>query len=165
MPQISIESLHGLIEAYFNARLDERQEAELRRQLAVTRYRSPQIDEARAVMGIFAMARGMASRPIRRRQLLRRAVGVAAAIAVIAVGTVVMMRGVDTGSDSVMVAYSGGEIIRDTDVVMAQMSAELAMIGEAAREMDESVAADLAEFNLSDLTDDTDTNPLNFIIL
>ena len=165
MPQISIESLHGLIEAYFDARLDERQEAELKHQLAVTRYRSPQIDEARAVMGIFATGRGIGRRTTRRRQLLHRAVGVAAAIAVIAVGTVAIMRTVDTGSDSVMVAYSGGKIIRDADVVMAQMSAELAMIGEAAREMDESVASDLAEFSLSDLTDDTDTKPLNFIIL
>ena len=53
-----LRHIHELIDRYFNAETSEAEELRLKNILATTSYSSPEIDEAKAVLGYFAMSRG-----------------------------------------------------------------------------------------------------------
>lgn len=140
--EIDIRYLHGLIDRYFDATASEAEERELRRLLVSTRLQSPEIEQARAVMGFYAV--GRKAEPRRRRRLhLPTAATAAAAAAVVAVcvgANALFGPSGATGDANQCVAYVGQTEITDSRRVMAMMQNELAEMGRAS----ESVRADVA---------------------
>lgn len=95
------------IEQYYECKLSDAQEAELRREVAFTRLKHPAIDEARALMGF--------RRHRERRPVARYAV-VAASVAVL-IATAVYMPKASVDSDNTCIAYAGGVCVTDEAAV------------------------------------------------
>ena len=92
-----IKRLHTLIVRYFDATATEDEEAELRRGLADTSLSSPEIEEARAVLGFFVTESRLPRRSRQQSVWFR----IAAAIALAAVcGTVLLNSGGNDRTDN-----------------------------------------------------------------
>ena len=134
--EIDIKYVHGLIDRYFDATASEAEERELRRLLASARLLSPEIDQARAVIGFYAVGRKAAPG---RRRLRWPAAAAAAVVVAVCVGSGVLSG--PAGADANQcVAYVGQTEITDSRRVMTMMQAELAEMSRAS----ESVRADVA---------------------
>ncbi|MDE7335205.1 MAG: hypothetical protein K2N10_02685, partial [Muribaculaceae bacterium] len=118
-----IKYLNRLINRYFDATASEAEERELRRMLASTRLRSPEIEQARAVMGFYAVGRKAA--PAGRQWRLPAAVTAAAAAAVVAVcvGANALF-GPSAAHANQCVAFGGQPSITDSRSVLAMMHSE-----------------------------------------
>lgn len=108
------------IEQYFDCKLSDAQEAELRREVAFTKLKHPAIDEARALMGI--------RRQRRRRPVARYAVAAASAAALITVA--VFMAKPSVGVDSTCIAYAGGARVTDEAAVERILSENMSDFSE-----------------------------------
>lgn len=165
------DEVERLVEGYFNATLDAHGEERLRRLLADTDLRSESIDEARAVMGIFAAQRVSVAPRSRRRRLWRA--GVAAAVALLCVGpvTTFVVRQDRHSDDATLVAWHGGRTLDNPEIVMSMVDSDLALLGEASAELEDAVASDMAALGLPSEVTDGGTEPidmtdtLNYILL
>lgn len=95
------------IEQYFDCKLSDAQEAELRREVAFTKLKHPAIDEARALLGF-------------RRQRVRRPVAryaAAAASVAVLIAAAVYMPKPSVGTDNTCIAYAGGVRVTDEAAV------------------------------------------------
>ncbi|MCC8114643.1 MAG: hypothetical protein LIP03_11785 [Bacteroidales bacterium] len=138
----SKEKIETLIERYFAGETSVAEERELRQLLASTDASSPAIDEARAVMGYFAVARNKkaAIKPPRYGSVLARA----AAIAVlIGFGTWALTL---TGPDPCE-AFAYGSRISDDEMVIALIDNDLQAMGAASAQVNQDILADLQLFN------------------
>ena len=108
------------IEQYFDCKLSDAQEAELRREVAFTKLKHPAIDEARALMGF--------RRQRRRRPVARYAAAAASAAALITVA--VFMAKPSVGTDSTCIAYAGGTRVTDEAAVERILSENMSDFSE-----------------------------------
>ncbi len=135
--ETDINYLYRLIERYFDATASEGEERELRRLLASTRLESPEIEQARAVLGFYAAGRT----PRVRRRLRLPAAAAAAVVVVAGIGAAALFGPWRAGGQANQcVAYVGSTEITDSHRVMAMMQSELAEMSRAS----ESVRADVA---------------------
>lgn len=129
--EIDLGRLLEDIEKYFDCRLSDEEEKNLRHRLANTGHVHPAIDEARALMGF--------ARPSQRSGVSRRGTkiaaiaGVAAALAVvISLGWKLHNRPVEDPAGDVCLAYSGGNVITDEDAVLAIVAETMSEIHNGA---------------------------------
>ncbi|MDE5643611.1 MAG: hypothetical protein K2I56_08985 [Muribaculaceae bacterium] len=127
--------LHRLIELYFDGMTSLDEERQLRRLLADGRFRSAEAEEARAVMCVAVGLSPTCSRKPRRLPAFGRVA--AAAVAAVAVVSAGLYFG--SGEKTLPVskgqecyAYVGTELVRDPEVVMEIMQAQLAEMSEVA---------------------------------
>lgn len=109
------------IEQYFDCKLSDAREAELRREVAFTKLKHPAIDEARALMGI---------RRQRRRRPVARYVAAAASVAVLIAVVAVFMPKPSVGVDSTCIAYAGGVRVTDEAAVERILSENISDFSE-----------------------------------
>lgn len=119
---MTLEQLLEAIEQYFDCTLTDEQENELRRAIAVTDFRHPAIDEARAVMGV----RHIASTPAKMTQRPRfskiiHGLSIAASVAMIITLGILFLHPSEADT-STCVAYVNGERVTDEDIVLALMA-------------------------------------------
>lgn len=141
-----IKRLHQLIERYFDATATSAEEAELLRDLADPTLTSPEIEEARAVIGFFAVERSR--KTTRRRHLPAGWQRAAAAVAIAAVCGVALftMPGRDTKQPDRCVAYVGDTEVTDSRMVMAMMRSDLSDLGEASADVRDDFGDQLSIF-------------------
>lgn len=137
MESTDITYLHQLIERYFEAATSVEEERELRRLIAPLEDTDDEaIREARAVMGFIAVMPKRA----KRRTLLIRITGIAAAMAVVAV--VGYKLNDASGPSSDCYAYVAGEQITDKEQVEANIIADLQAISDAQSQINEEISDD-----------------------
>lgn len=143
-----INRMHRLIDRYFDATATEAEERELRMSLASTALSSEKIDEARAVMGYFAIGRSIKAPKSNRGGAWLRA---AATVAVAAVcGIALLTFRPDGKAVNRCVAYIDGTEITDSHAVLAIMRSDLAEIGAASQSLQTDVSSQLSTlFNSS----------------
>lgn len=162
---ITKQQLHHLIGQYFDAGLDRADEERLRILLARTTHRSPEIDEARAVMGIFATARNRRRATASVRTLALRLTAAAASVALIAGAVTMFMTSPHQADESVMIAYTDGDKVEDETFIFNQMSNDLSSLAEATMMLDDCVTDDLADLASAMPAASPATNQLNYITL
>lgn len=125
--KLSIEELEELIECYFDCSLSEDDEMSLRKVIAATRYDSPAIREAKAVMGYAAASQKAVRKPQPRRRhvWLRAATSAAAAVALIIGTHAYLNSSADGNGDNVCVAYVNGQRIDNREAIMQMMKFDL----------------------------------------
>lgn len=141
---INIDNLLQLIDRYFDGLTSADEERELREALADTRLSSPAIDEARAVMGVFAAARRIEA-PGPRRLLPQMAIAAAASLALLIGAAAWFLR--PAGDDSLNFALVGSQRIDDYSEIESLMHADLSCIADARSQVDASIAAELEALN------------------
>ena len=122
-----LRHIHELIDRYFNAETSEAEELRLKKILATTSYSSPEIDEAKAVFGYFAMSRGKHNVDKHRSPATVRA---AATIAISLICGIALFFG-NKNEENLCEAYIGEETITDNNIVMSMMQNDLNIISEA----------------------------------
>lgn len=133
-----IKRIHYLVDRYFDATATDAEERELRRALTVTKCRSEKINEARAVMGYFAIGH---TAPRRRLGIMPRVA--AAAVAAVVCGAAATLAFRQTNADR-CVAYVGHTEITDSHRILAMMHSDLAMMGKASQSLQTDVASELS---------------------
>lgn len=127
--------LHRLIELYFNGMTSLDEERQLRRLLADGRFRSAEAEEARAVMSVAVGLSPTCSRKPRRLPAFGRVAAAAvAAVAVVSAGLYFSSgeKILPASKGQECYAYVGTELVRDPEVVMEIMQAQLAEMSEVA---------------------------------
>lgn len=130
--KLSQKELETLIEKYFDCETSDEEERRLRSELADCRYESPLIDECLVAMGYFSVGKKVLSDRKRHSRVVvvRRAMSVAATVAVIFVSALFLrgsFEGVDNGY---CYAYVNGEKISDNDKVLALMQSDLSNLND-----------------------------------
>lgn len=136
-----------LIELYFEGETTLEQERELRRMLATSPLRTPEVEEARAVLGVVAMMprERVIRRPSRFIPVIQR-VAAAAAILVAVIGISVYLTHVpeapaDNGDECF--AYIGQEEVRDPKVVLDIMHEQLSYMAAVSDEVNQDIENNL----------------------
>ena len=132
-----IKRIHTLIERYFEATASEAEERELRTALSRTKLLSPEIEEARAVLGYFVATRHESQSSHSRRPRHFAAAAAIAAIAISAAAIALSDGGRET--DNRCIAYVGGTTITDNQRVMSMISADLQTLGDAAGSIENDI--------------------------
>lgn len=131
--------LEDLIERYFEGQTSQQEEQLLKENLADCPWESEAIDEARFTMGYFA-AHKQQSRRVENMNTRRRAMGIAATIAVlltIGVGLLWQSR----QPEDVCIAYVNGQTINDKDKVLTIMQSDLNDMGNATQGIVEQLSS------------------------
>ncbi|MCM1077831.1 MAG: hypothetical protein NC411_10795 [Bacteroides sp.] len=146
-PPLPLPELLDLINRYYNCELSDREEMQLREDVATTPYNHPAIDEVRALMG-FRMPSALSdnfrrqSAGINRRAML----SIAAMIAVIVTIGIYL---VVNPSASVMadgnhcIAYADGQRITDETDVMRLIANDLREFESGVRAMNSTISDEL----------------------
>lgn len=158
-----------LINEYFEGRTSIAQENELRNILAATGDSSPEVAEAKAVMGVFAAARAAIPASTRRRRLsIRPLASAVAAIAILLACAAVLTTGVpDFADDNLCYASVGNIRIDDPEIIRQMMISDLRLMSEASEHVSSEVDD---QFRLvgqvldDEFFDDDDFENLNNII-
>lgn len=128
---MNTEQLNTLIERYFNGETSVAEERILRDELAASQLGSPEINEARAVMGYSIAQRNTHHKANNRRVWLRAA----ASLAIIATLTVTAYRlNLNDHISTQCFAYVDGQRITDNDQVINMMFEGLSNVADAADE-------------------------------
>lgn len=132
----NIKYLEHLINLYFEGQTDTPQETQLRRLLASTELTSDKIDEARAVMGYFAVSRAIEGREKRKNAQTRilprvRLIDIAASVAIIAAFALAVINFRAADDNSRCMAYANNIVISDAVEVMGIMDNDLSAMREA----------------------------------
>lgn len=127
-----------LSERYFDAQTTEEEEVALRRFLASNTC-GAEFDDVRAVMG-FSVVGKAKQRKKKAKHLRRAAIGIAAAVAAVAIAVPALLN----RNNDVYVAYIGGMVVTDQEVVMTQMHAALAEVMQP--ETEDIVQSQLGDF-------------------
>lgn len=136
-----------LIELYFEGETTLEQERELRRMLATSPLRTPEVEEARAVLGVVAMIprERVIRSPSRFIPVIQR-VAAAAAILVAVIGISVYLTHVPEApadnSDECF-AYIGQEEVRDPEVVLDIMHEQLSYMAAVSDEVNQDIENNL----------------------
>ncbi len=128
-----------LIHRYFDGLTSLDEERRLRTLLADTSYRSPEADEARAVLGFLVAGTPVRLSARRSSASMLRAAVMTGVIAAVGVSLFFMPR-----QDN-FVAYVDGTPVRDRGVVEQRVDLELAAISEAATYVDRQAREQAAE--------------------
>lgn len=136
-----IRLTHSLIRRYFDGNTSLDQEKQLRELLADNRLSSPEIEEARAVIGFFA-AEAAATAPAasRRRQRVPSLLKIAAALVALLSAAAVTVATFSASDPSPRcIAYINGTTISDTDKVMELLEADFRIAAETAAAVNERI--------------------------
>ena len=124
--KLSVEELEELIECYFDCSLNEDDEMSLRKVIAATRYDTPAIRDAKAVMGYAAASRMTEKRPrTRHRNAWMRAIASAAATVALIIGAYTFVNQPGEDESNVGVAYVNGQRIDNKEAIMQMMKFDL----------------------------------------
>lgn len=138
-PINSQQELEQLIERYFDGMTSVEEEETLRRTLAHCPWDSQAIDEAKAVMGYFAVHSDR-QRHLATRGKRLRITGIAATVAIIlAVGGYALWH--QQRPDDVCIAYVNGHVVQGDDQVMAMVADDLDRIDNAANAMTDQLSS------------------------
>lgn len=115
------ERLLAQIEQYFDCRLSDSGERQLRKLVAETSLRHPAIDEVRAVMGL--------RKPAPCKSAVRRRLTAAASVAVLlSLGLWFALR--PSAATAECVAYCNGTVVTDEAQVMSLFAADVAAVAQ-----------------------------------
>ena len=133
---MTIEQLERLAQAYFDCKLDRREEEDLKAVLLFAEAHSPLIDECRLAMGLESIA----ARPqvqvanVRHQFKFRKWIAAAACLAAVAVTGVIMMMTAEQlqdNSETVITVYANGKQITDSnrahDIAMSKYNECIAL--------------------------------------
>lgn len=133
LPGESLAMLLEMIEAYFDCRLSDEEEKELRHAVAHTKIVHPAVDEARAVMGL-------RRRVVAKRRSLRLpvSVNIAASVALLVAGAWGVSKYFSQpAAEELMVAYVNGEAVTDEDEVMRLFAANLDIMRQGVEDVND----------------------------
>jgi len=124
--KLSIEEIEELIECYFDCSLSDDDEVALRKVIAATRYDSPAIRDAKAVMGYAIVSQKTAKKPQHRhRRIWLRATASAAAAVALIIGTHSFINSSGEDDHNECVAYVNGQRIDNKEAIMQMMKFDL----------------------------------------
>lgn len=132
-----IRQIHQLIERYFDATTTEAEERQLRHLLATTKFLTPEIEQARAVIGFYAASKEINQKKRKRTINLPRIAAAVVIAAVSATAATLFFSGNET--ENRCIAYVGGVEITDQDHVLSIMHEDLQLFEDAA----DNIEADL----------------------
>jgi len=139
-----INRIHELIGRYFDASASEAEERELKQALASTKLLTAEIEEARAVLGYYAVSKKATAKRRRITTMPRTvAASIAAAIAIAAtIATTLMMR--DNEIENRCIAYVNGVEITDQEHVMSIISDNFRSLGDTAGSVETEIESQLS---------------------
>lgn len=140
--------IHLLIEKYFSGNTSLEEEARLRRLLATTTEDSPEILQAKAVIGFFAVASRkniVVTRSYRRT--LWRVASVAASVIIAVVLCVGMVRIYHPDSTAKMIAYIGGVETNDPATIIGVINEDFISFQEANIIIADDIGSDFDAIN------------------
>lgn len=127
----TLTQIHSLIDAYFEAKTTEKEEKLLKELLVNIDVSTPKIDEARAVMGLFAYKRKALKLKSRKKKFtLIPYIKYAAIITVIAL-TSIMIINHSTSQEHINMAWVGGKVITDENTTLGLLSEQLQDMSDA----------------------------------
>lgn len=145
LQHLSQEELERLIDRYFECDLSDAQEQQLKQELAVTAFRSDNIDEARFTMGFMSagmrLHRGRGSN-VNGNRTWKIVSAAASVILILAVGLGV--RNVKLGQDEACYAYVKGHKVSNESEVMALIHNDLDEVHIASSGIDDRMLDQLA---------------------
>lgn len=142
----TIRQIELLAEKYFRGETSTEEEKILREVLVNTNCSTSIINEARAVLGLFATQR-IAKRKTRKKVFsFRRILAYAAALAVITTITATVFIYKPT-EEPVNIAWIGGEMSTDEHVTLALLQEQFSDVAEAGENVKASIAESLTDFN------------------
>lgn len=140
---MSMKQINEYLDRYFEGTLSEAEELRLKAFLTSPEGRASEYDEARAVMGYFAVGRSL-SRKVEKeysRKGSRRngAVWLRVAVAAVFAGIFITL-GVNVyNKENVCVSYVGGQKVTDREVVMSDVDGILADLFSGGTDVDEQL--------------------------
>ena len=152
MKPVDNNRLNRLIDKYFEGATSLREETRLRRLLADSRFQGENVDAARAVMGVFAVARQIDGQArslgigVSRHRRLSPIASAAASIALLFVASVALTGRAGASDLSKAFAKVGSTTINDPEAISSMMMADLASINEASETIESSIADELSIF-------------------
>jgi len=143
----SLPQLLKAVDDYFECRLSDDEELKLRTILATTRFTHPEIDEARAVMGLRPLQSLHADkncRPAEKPRFLNltRAAGVAAAVLL---AILLVPRLLTPPAESTCIAYAGGNKVTDEEHIMAIIQDQMEDFDSQCQDREAEVSEELSE--------------------
>ncbi len=140
---LSLQELLALIDMYFDCRLSDAEEAQLRAVISRTRYVHPAIDEVRAIMGFRNVRCAEPSRPSFSRGWIAAA---AAAVVICALAiNIVFFTDTPPSAGYECFAYANGQRVTDEDEVMKMLTADLKEFSRAAEDIDNDFSAEISD--------------------
>lgn len=135
-----MRQINEYIDRYFEGTLSEAEELRLRAFLASPEGQAPEYDEARAVMGYFAVGKSLSRKKTNEysRKRSRRAVWLRVAAAVCS-GIFITLGVSVYNKENVCVAYVGGQKVTDREVVMNDVDCILADLFSGGTDVDEQL--------------------------
>jgi hypothetical protein len=130
--------LLSLIDDYFEGRTSLDDEARLRAALATTACSDEAVDEARAVMGVFAMSRSR--RPSLRHSHIPAMVAAAVVAVLLIAAAVLTIPNGNLAADDMHLAYT------EPFDVASIIESDMKLMGEASREVSSDIHSELAGF-------------------
>lgn len=127
----TIEQIHQLIDAYFDAQTTTEEETLLKQILANVDVSTPKIQEARAVLGLFAYKRKNNIGKKRFSFRFKRVLKYAALIAVCAVIGITVTNKIIESESTKNMAWIGGKVVTDEDVTLNLLNEQLQDIATA----------------------------------
>lgn len=151
---LSFNALEGLIDRYFDGATTEEEEQLLRIELAHTTYSSPNIEEAQAVLGMFAIGAKQHNGPVSTSP--QHWIAYVASIAII-LGIGVTWSAINYHHNNRCYAYVGNVKISDSDQVMELMESDLQSIHSASIDANAQFNDDLSD--MAEMMNSLDNNP------
>ena len=142
----TIRQIELLAEKYFRGETSTEEEKILREVLVNTKCSTSIINEARAVLGLFATQR-IAKRKTRKKVFsFRRILAYAAALAMIStVATTFFIY--NSAEEPVNIAWVGGKVSTDEHVTLALLQEQFSDVAEAGENVKASITESLTDFN------------------
>lgn len=140
------DSLHDMIDGYFEGTLTAGQERQLLQALLSFEGDDRAVDEALAVMGYARVRRSRRHRGVPAR--IRMAGIAAAAVAAVSVSLVVAHFS-GTSAAQECYAYVGGRRVVDNESVMSLMDSQLEEMGAAGEDIRDEIMSDFADIRLA----------------
>ena len=140
---MKMNKINEYVDRYFEGTLSEAEELKLKAFLASPEGRASEYDEARAVMGYFAVGKSL-SRKVEKeysRKGSRRnsAVWLRVAVAAVLAGIFITL-GVNVyNKENICVSYVGGQKVTDREVVMSDVDGILADLFSGGTDVDEQL--------------------------
>lgn len=138
---INIDNLKLLVDKYFDGLTTTDEERQLREGLASSEVSSTELDEARAVLGVFAAARSEKKASRRRFNAIPRIAATAACACLLLGATIWFSRSYVA---SASFAVIGDERIDDMDQIRSLMHSDLRSIADARNSVDAAIEAELS---------------------
>lgn len=143
---LSQKELEALIAKYFDCVTSEEEEKMLKKTLANCDYSSPAIDEALVAFGFFAVGKMQAAkhRKVAVLPIARRAVSVAAVVALFVTVGVNLLGSGDMLDADECIAYVNGREVRDQEAVLALVMNDFSEVNKASASVENGIESQLS---------------------